>query len=193
MSQLMLIERVCKKGYGQNGTKTQLRTRPQGISKITEQRKSKYIWFVIKTKDARSKGPTSRTKPWFISYLCIGGILGVLCNGLACKNSNVCDHFVFQWKRRSTPLELCQSVSDVTFRLFLAVVLESDDSAQHKPFSCFHLNLEVIGQDKSKPGLSCRDILDSGSSEGDGVYWIDPEKSGAPIRAYCDMTTAGGD
>ena len=85
--------RVCKKGYGQNGTKTQLRTRPQGISKITEQRKSKYIWFVIKTKDARSKGPTSRTKPWFISYLCIGGILGVLCNGLACKNSNVCDHF----------------------------------------------------------------------------------------------------
>lgn len=53
------------------------------------------IWFVIKMKDVRLKGLISRIKFWFILYFCIGGIFGVLCNGLVCKNSNVCDYFVF--------------------------------------------------------------------------------------------------
>lgn len=26
----------------------------------------------------------------------------------------------------------------------------------------------------------------------DGEYWIDPEKSGNPLKVFCDMTTDGG-
>jgi len=42
------------------------------------------------------------------------------------------------------------------------------------------------------PGHSCKDIRDSGDSKGDGEYWIDPEKSGNPLKVFCDMTTDGG-
>jgi large repetitive protein len=43
-------------------------------------------------------------------------------------------------------------------------------------------------------GLSCKDILDAGLSQGDGNYNIDPDGSGgvAPFSVYCDMTTDGG-
>ncbi|KAL9957490.1 hypothetical protein ACROYT_G039128 [Oculina patagonica] len=36
---------------------------------------------------------------------------------------------------------------------------------------------------------SCKHILDSGGSRGDGEYWIDPGKSGTPLKVLCDMTT----
>ena len=39
---------------------------------------------------------------------------------------------------------------------------------------------------------SCVDIRDSGDSRGDGEYWIDPERSGNPLKVFCDMTTDGG-
>ncbi|XP_068669916.1 uncharacterized protein [Montipora foliosa] len=42
------------------------------------------------------------------------------------------------------------------------------------------------------PAQSCKDILDSGDSFGDGKYWIDPKKTGNPLKVYCDMTTNGG-
>lgn len=40
----------------------------------------------------------------------------------------------------------------------------------------------------------CRDVLDSGASTGDGLYWIDVDGTGPvpPGQAYCDMTTDGG-
>ena len=43
-----------------------------------------------------------------------------------------------------------------------------------------------------KPARSCMDIQDSGDSRGDGEYWIDPEKSGNPLKVFCDMKTDGG-
>ena len=43
------------------------------------------------------------------------------------------------------------------------------------------------------PGTSCKDILDSGFSKGDGEYWINPGWSGDPLKVYCDMTTDGGE
>jgi len=52
--------------------------------------------------------------------------------------------------------------------------------------------LEIFGQDSAKPGDSCKHILESGSSIGDGEYWTDPEKDGNPLKVYCDMTTDGG-
>jgi len=44
------------------------------------------------------------------------------------------------------------------------------------------------------PFISCKDILDSGRSNGDGVYIIDPDGEGGndSFPAYCDMTTDGG-
>ena len=40
------------------------------------------------------------------------------------------------------------------------------------------------------PELSCKDILDNGSSTGDGIYTIYVGSS--PSSVYCDMTTDGG-
>ncbi len=41
------------------------------------------------------------------------------------------------------------------------------------------------------PGTSCADVLASGTSTGDGEYWIDPDGGGA-LNVWCDMTTDGG-
>jgi len=38
---------------------------------------------------------------------------------------------------------------------------------------------------------SCKSILDDGYSTGDGLYWIDPDETGA-LEVYCDMSTDGG-
>jgi hypothetical protein len=47
------------------------------------------------------------------------------------------------------------------------------------------------GHESSCPALSCNDILESGLSDGDGNYWIDPDDSGA-MQLHCDMTSNGG-
>ena len=47
-------------------------------------------------------------------------------------------------------------------------------------------------QSEKGPANSCKDIRDSGNSRGDGEYWIDPEKTGNPLRVFCDMTTDEG-
>ena len=52
--------------------------------------------------------------------------------------------------------------------------------------------LEKKGFSSLFPGLSCKEIRDSGDSEADGEYWIDPAKDGNSIKVYCDMTTDGG-
>ena len=50
----------------------------------------------------------------------------------------------------------------------------------------------VKGWHSSHPGRSCKDILESEDSVGDGEYWIDPEGNGKSLKVYCDMTTGGG-
>ncbi|CAH3039751.1 unnamed protein product [Pocillopora meandrina] len=49
-----------------------------------------------------------------------------------------------------------------------------------------------LGQSAANPGKSCKHILESKDSEGDGEYWIDPEGKGNPLKVYCDMKTDGG-
>ena len=49
------------------------------------------------------------------------------------------------------------------------------------------------GFNSRQPANSCKDIRDSGDSRGNGEYWIDPEKSGDPLKVYCDMATDGGE
>jgi len=51
----------------------------------------------------------------------------------------------------------------------------------------------VLGTPES-PAASCREVLESGFSRGDGQYWIDPNggEHADAIEVYCDMSTDGG-
>jgi hypothetical protein len=51
-----------------------------------------------------------------------------------------------------------------------------------------------LGSNSYYPGKHCKQILLSGASVGNGVYWIDPDSTGSnpPFQCYCDMTTDGG-
>jgi len=53
---------------------------------------------------------------------------------------------------------------------------------------------KLIGSESGDPGKDCQHILNEGASVGDGIYWIDPDSTGAepPFQCYCDMTTDGG-
>ncbi|NUN16159.1 MAG: hypothetical protein HUU55_21235 [Myxococcales bacterium] len=50
------------------------------------------------------------------------------------------------------------------------------------------------GSDANHASTSCKTILDSGYSKGDGVYWINVPDGDTPtaLPVYCDMTTDGG-
>ena len=63
--------------------------------------------------------------------------------------------------------------------LFQMIILPSSD-------------VDKRGWDSAYPAFSCKEILDSGNSKGDGEYWINPEKSGNPLRVYCDRSRYGG-
>ncbi len=49
----------------------------------------------------------------------------------------------------------------------------------------------IYGQAGACAGVSCDEILTAGYSSGDGLYWIDPDGTGA-IEVQCDMSTDGG-
>ena len=59
---------------------------------------------------------------------------------------------------------------------------------------CFVLFPFSVGRGwtRENPAKSCKDIRDLGLSKGDGEYWIDPGKTGNPLKVFCDMTTYGG-
>src|SRR5207245_1219540 len=40
--------------------------------------------------------------------------------------------------------------------------------------------------------VSCKQILDAQSSYGSGTYSVDPDGSGSPFVAFCDMVRDGG-
>jgi len=50
----------------------------------------------------------------------------------------------------------------------------------------------VIGSHPDHPAHSCKEIRDIANSKQSGEYWIDPKRSGNPLKVYCDMTTDGG-
>jgi len=52
--------------------------------------------------------------------------------------------------------------------------------------------LQVVGDSARCPGLSCLDILTSGQTGGDGIYWIVHASEATPIPVFCDMTRHGG-
>jgi hypothetical protein len=55
------------------------------------------------------------------------------------------------------------------------------------------MTIKPYGSVPGMAGLSCLDILNNNPSaiNNDGVYWIDPDGTGA-FQVYCDMTTDGG-
>ena len=75
---------------------------------------------------------------------------------------------------------------------------DCDDGGNADGDGCSSTCVAAVGFAKTKPGLSCLDILTKGVAAGlklgDGALWIDPN-GGAnddAFRAYCDMTTDGG-
>ena len=50
------------------------------------------------------------------------------------------------------------------------------------------------GSSQTQAGVSCKTIMDFGHSNGDGIYWVDPDEGSTSnaFQAYCDMTTDGG-
>ncbi len=50
------------------------------------------------------------------------------------------------------------------------------------------------GSMASVPAKSCKSIVDSGDSQGDGVYWLDPDGGDVAnaFEVWCDMTVDGG-
>ena len=66
--------------------------------------------------------------------------------------------------------------------LFLSLILSS-----FQMIILLFSDADKRGLDPAHPAFSCKKILGSGHSKGDGEYWIDPEKSGNPLRVYCDM------
>ncbi|MCB9746210.1 MAG: hypothetical protein H6740_26775 [Alphaproteobacteria bacterium] len=50
----------------------------------------------------------------------------------------------------------------------------------------------LLGSDAACPALDCADAAATLSAASDGLYWIDPEATGAAYEAYCDMGTDGG-
>ncbi|XP_068722089.1 uncharacterized protein [Montipora capricornis] len=68
----------------------------------------------------------------------------------------------------------------------------STHKSWHQKNKCNHDRTAKRGANPNHPAFSCMDILDAGDSTGDGYYWIDPEKSGNPLKVFCDMTTYGG-
>lgn len=51
----------------------------------------------------------------------------------------------------------------------------------------------ALGSANTCPGKSCKEILDDGSDDGNGLYWLDPNQDGQDIfSGWCDMTTDGG-
>ena len=68
--------------------------------------------------------------------------------------------------------------------------IEVCDGTEWKSVSPAPMN----GQSEADAGTSCKTIMDAGASQGDGLYWIDPDADGsdAPFQAFCNMTLDGG-
>ena len=66
--------------------------------------------------------------------------------------------------------------------LFLSLILSS-----FQMIILLFSDADKRGLDPAHPAFSCKKILGSGHSKGDGEYWNDLEKSGNPLRVYCDM------
>ena len=77
------------------------------------------------------------------------------------------------------------------------LIYKDQTTAKRRQHLMYSSNLfftsETRGWSSHNAAQSCKDIRDSDSSKGDGEYWIDPVRSGNPLKVFCDMTTNGGE
>lgn len=86
-----------------------------------------------------------------------------------------------------------QKAKDANKPLVEYVQDDNGDSLNQDDFGK-KLTDEIAEDTVEVAGVSCKDILDSGSSNGNGMYTIDPDGDGGneSFEVYCDMTTNGG-
>ena len=48
-----------------------------------------------------------------------------------------------------------------------------------------------VGEDKDRPGKTCKDVKRQNPQGGSGLYWINPA-GGSAFQAYCDQETDDG-
>lgn len=73
----------------------------------------------------------------------------------------------------------------------LTVTNPAGDSVSRKT-TIYPTSVQPIFGAPGSPGASCRQILDAGTSYGDGLYSLDPDQTGTAFQAFCDMTLDGG-
>ncbi|KAL9957010.1 hypothetical protein ACROYT_G038587 [Oculina patagonica] len=95
----------------------------------------------------------------------------------------------FKWQKGST---YYGSVQVSCIDNFHGQNVPKDAGHCHPEYKGERCQTLIRGWCSQHPAHSCKDVLDSGDSKGDGEYWFDPEKNGNPLKVYCDMTTDGG-
>ncbi|MBC77733.1 MAG: hypothetical protein CME64_17135 [Halobacteriovoraceae bacterium] len=86
--------------------------------------------------------------------------------------------------------------ANITFTVSDGTLTAQDSFTLSVAETSLTLNSGAYQYNSGAYAMSCKDYLngDGYNNEGDGSYWIDPDGSGsgAPFKAYCDMTTQGG-
>ncbi|XP_020626590.1 uncharacterized protein LOC110063935 [Orbicella faveolata] len=105
----------------------------------------------------------------------------------------------FKWKKGSTYYGSVQVTQNVYVRPVIRlshhfpavsfIDVSREQNEQNKSGQCHpgykgkRCETAITGLISTQPAHSCKDIRDSGDSKGDGEYWIDPEKSGNPLKS----------
>lgn len=101
-------------------------------------------------------------------------------------------------KREKSRVFLLKMIADI--RLFLKALKDRDAEYRNRTKEAEKDKKDETPEgkkrvgDKDHPALSCQQILETGSSSEDGVYWLDTDGGDHEnkFQAYCDMTRDGG-
>ena len=106
------------------------------------------------------------------------------CNDDGCKGSQACSENTDSGDHESTDNEpTAEPENEPENEPDVEPSNEADNQPDNEPVP--------IGSSRENPAISCLEIVNTGATEGDGLYWIAPTEL-APIQAFCDMTTGEG-
>jgi hypothetical protein len=107
------------------------------------------------------------------------------------QNNNQNNYDLTGILKKTSQVACDESIEGVMRYNVVEKYMEYCNGSQWKPTFA----MESDGQTKYTAGRSCKTLLDTGYSKGDGVYWIDPDgdhNHSNAFQVYCDMTTDGG-